>query len=343
MNGQTENVLTVVLGAGSSHDCAGGQIAPRVDAQYRPPLAKDLFAPTFEHILSHFPKVWARADELRTKLAKGRSFEDVFRNVLDSAYRNKTVWPYQVPLYLRELLWTVSDDYLQGSSKFDTLVRCVLESKFRRVLFLNLNYDLFLEHALTNYDGHDFNNVNSYAPTSKRWRYVKPHGSVNWGSILENCPRDGTGILRPSLLQDPPLLSKDLIPVMWNRHSGDFYIPGGEPSGFPYPRIIVPTDEPKEFICPRGQIEETKRFIQTCNHFLLIGFSGHDEHIVDILQEIPDGSRVIIVSGGDATSILERLESRIHTLLSKGRTTELHDEGFGRYIESSDFESLIAE
>lgn len=343
MNAQSEHALTVVLGAGSSHGCADGQITPRTNPQYRPPLAKDLFASSFEQILSRFPKVRARADELRTKLAKGKSFEDVFSNILDSAYRSKTFWPYQVPLYLRELLWTVSDDYLQGSSKFDTLVRCVLESKFRKVLFLNLNYDLFLERALTNYDGHDFNSANSYIPTSKRWFYVKPHGSVNWGSILENCPRDGAGVLRPSLLQDPPVLSKDLIPVLWNRHSGDFYTPGGKPEGFPYPRIIVPTDKPKEFICPTDLIEETKRFIQTCDHFLFIGFSAQDEHIIDILQEIPDKSRVIIVSGADATSILERLQTRIHSFASNGHTTELHDQGFGNYIEGSDFESLVAE
>jgi hypothetical protein len=343
MDGQTEHALTVVLGAGSSHGCADGQITPPLNPQYRPPLAKDLFAPNFEQILSRFPTVRARADELRTKLAKGKSFEDVFRNVLASAYRNKTFWPYQVPLYLRELLWTVSDDYLQGSSKFDTLVRCVLESKFRRVLFLNLNYDLFLEYALANYDGHEFNNANSYRQTLKRWLYVKPHGSVNWGSILENCPRDGGGVLRPSLLQDPPVLSKDIVPVLWNRHSGDFYTPGGKPPGFLYPRIVVPTDEPKEFICPREQIEEAKRFIKTCDHFLFIGFSAQDEHIIELLREIPDRSLFIIVSAGDAVNIMERLESRIHSFGCNGHTTELHDQGFGTYIESSDFESLVAE
>ncbi len=104
MDSQTEHALTVVLGAGSSHGCADGQMTPRVDPQYRPPLAKDLFSANFEQILCRFPKVRARADKLRTKLAKDRSFKDVFRNLLDSARRNGAFWPYQVPLYLRELL-----------------------------------------------------------------------------------------------------------------------------------------------------------------------------------------------------------------------------------------------
>lgn len=340
MPGRTEHTLTVVLGAGSSYDCAGGETPVRSDPRHRPPLAKDLFSPAFETILARYPKVGARADEFRTKLAKGQSFEDIFRKVLESAYRNGAIWPYQVPLYLREVLWTVSDDYLQGSSKFDTLVRSVLESKFRQVLFVNLNYDLFLERALTDYDGHDFNDLGSYSPASKRWFYVKPHGSVNWGSILENCPTDGAGVLRPSLLKEAPVLSKDLIPVMWSRWSGDFYTPGGNPPGFPYPRIIVPANEPKEFICPENQVQMAKRFMGECDHFLLIGFSGHDSHIVDLLKHIPDASRVVIVSGGDATEVLQRLRSRIETLVS-GVKVDLHDEGFGKYIEGLAFESLV--
>jgi hypothetical protein len=345
MDGRSEHTLTILLGAGAPYDCAGGETASAVNAHYRPPLTKDLFAPAFETILGHYEMVRARSNELRTKLAKGKSFEDVFRTLLDSAHRHKTFWAFHVPLYLRELLWTVSDDYLQGSSKYDTLVRCVLESKFTKVLFLNLNYDLFLERALTNYDGHDFKDLDSYCPGSKPWSYVKPHGSVDWASILENCPTNGHGIHRPSLLREPPVLSNHLFRVFWNRRHGGFYspAPGGEPSGFPYPRIVVPTDNPKEFVCPGYQVEEAKHFIGKCDHFLLIGFSAHDEHIVELLQGIPEKSHVIIVSKDDATDILERMRSRIPTLNSEGQVIELHNEGFGFYIEGSAFERLVAD
>ena len=105
----------------------------------------------------------------------------------------------------------------------------------------------------------------------------------------------------------------------------------------------MPTDNPKEFVCPGYQVEEAKHFIGKCDHFLLIGFSAHDEHIVELLQGIPEKSHVIIVSKDDATDILERMRSRIPTLNSEGQVIELHNEGFGFYIEGSAFERLVAD
>ncbi|HEV2388506.1 MAG TPA: hypothetical protein VGS20_14765 [Candidatus Acidoferrales bacterium] len=105
----------------------------------------------------------------------------------------------------------------------------------------------------------------------------------------------------------------------------------------------MPADESKEFICPGEQIEEAKRLVQTCDRVLFIGFSAQDEHIFDILQGNPDRSRLIIASGGDAANISERLQSRTHGLSANRHTTELHDQGFGSYIESSDLESLVEE
>jgi len=104
----------------------------------------------------------------------------------------------------------------------------------------------------------------------------------------------------------------------------------------------VPIDAPTEFVCPRDQSEETKVFIQTCNHFLFVGFSGHDEHVVELLRHIPDASRVVIVSGGDASAILQTLGSSIEALRA-GATVELHDRGFANYLESADFERLVSE
>jgi len=220
------NRLMIILGAGAPCDCADRDTAAQVSDVYRPPLTKDIFAQQFDGILGRYPRVTARLDELRTKLAKGGNFEEIFRGLLESARNHQNFWPLQLPLYLRELFWTISLDYLQGSSKFDTLVRRVLESRFEEVMFFNLNYDLFLENALTNYDHHEFGSLSSYLPQSKKWRYVKPHGSVNWARILENCPLDGGGGFSPSSLQEMPVFSTELRVVRWNRNSAEFYIPG---------------------------------------------------------------------------------------------------------------------
>ncbi len=341
METRTSNRLTIILGAGASHDCADRNTAAEVNEKYRTPLARDIFSPNFDDILSHYPTVTARLDELRTRLAENGNFEEIFRGLLDSAERHKNFWPLQVPLYLRELFWTISLNHLQGSSKFDTLVRRVLESSFERIMFVNLNYDLFLEYALTNYDLHAFAALSSYAPQSKKWLYVKPHGSVNWARILKNCPVDGSGIHRPSLLQEMPIFSSELALVMWNRQSHTFYTPGGGPPGYLYPQIVVPTDRPKEFVCPEDHVDWARTFLQGCRNFLLIGFSGRDNDVVDLLQAVPSHGHLAIVSKGDSRTIFRRISSRLRSLKAKKLALSFHDIGFSKFVGSKAFESFL--
>jgi hypothetical protein len=334
--------LTVILGAGASYDCADPKTAASVNGQYRPPLAKGIFDARFDKILEHYPKVERRLDELRTRLADSDNFEQVFRDLLDSAKRNENYWPLQVPLYLRELFWTISCDYMKGSSKFDTLVRRVLEAPpFEHVMFINLNYDLFLEHALEGYDHHEFADLSSYIPQSKKWLYVKPHGSVNWGSILENCPKDASGMPHPSQLWEMPKLSSELRLVGWNRSSHSFYPVGGSPGGYPYPRIVVPTDSPKEFVCPQSHTDQARSFTDGCTNFLLVGFSGRDNDVVDMLRSIPVGSRLTIVGKGSATTIFETMSSRVPSLKTKEISVSLRDAGFSGFIQGEEFEKFV--
>jgi hypothetical protein len=335
------NRLTIILGAGASHDCADRDTAAHIDEAYCPPLAKEIFAHQFDGILSRYPTVTALLDELRTKLAKGGNFEEIFRGLLESAERHRTFWPLQLPLYFRELFWTVSLDYMRGSSKFDTLVRRVLESSFEQIMFINLNYDLFLEDAFTKYDQHEFRDLNSYVPSSKKWRYIKPHGSVNWARVMENCPADSRGWFFPSRLAEMPIFSSELTLVMWNRHSGDFYIPGGGPPGYLYPQVIVPTDRPKCFVCPRVHADLARTFVQNCQHFLMIGFSGRDEDVVDLFREMPSRSRLAIVSKGDARKIHTRMSSRVASLKSKKITSSFHDMGFSKFVGHKAFDQFL--
>jgi hypothetical protein len=334
--------LTVIVGAGASYDCGDSETAAMINEAYRPPLAKDILGRQFDGILNRYPAVTARLDELRTKLANGGDFEEIFRGLLESAEHHQNFWPLQLPLYLRELLWTISLEYIRGSSKFDTLVRRVLESRFEEVLFLNLNYDLFLEDALSTYDHHEFNSLSSYIPQNKKWRYVKPHGSVNWGRIVDNCRGDSSGRFFPSRLQEMPIFSSELQVVMWNRHSHDFYIPGGGPSGYLYPQLVVPTDRPKSFVCPQEHADQARAFVQNCQHFLIVGFSGRDQDVLGLLQEVPAGSQLVIVSKGDAKEIETRIGAAISASPAKKLTIHSHDIGFSRFVASSTLDNLVS-
>lgn len=325
----------VILGAGASHDCADANTATQVNNDFRPPLAKDIFSRRFDGILTRYPAVTARLDELRTQLGDNGNFERIFRTLLESAARHRKFWPLQIPLYLRELFWSISLDYVRGSSKFDTLVRQTLESSFEEVMFVNLNYDLFLENALENYDYHHFTDLDSYVPSAKKWRYVKPHGSVNWARLLENCPADSSGWFDPSQLQEMPALSPKLQLIMWNRHSGDFYIPRGGPAGYLYPQIVLPTDQPKNFTCPETHSDQARTFARNCQHFLAIGFSGRDDDVIDLFQDAPGDSHWLIVSKGDARTIAGRIASRVEGLKLQTTRWACYDRGFATFVRDN--------
>ncbi len=333
--------LTVILGAGASYDCADRDTASVVNDDFRPPLAKDILARRFDGILNGYPLVTARLDELRTRLSNSGDFEQIFRTLLESAANHQKFWPLLLPVYLRELFWSVSLGYIQGSSKFDTLVRRVLESDFEEVMFVNLNYDLFLEDALANYDRHQFSDIDSYMPASKKWRYVKPHGSVNWAKIMENCPSDDSGWFLPSRLQEMPVFSPDLRVAMWNRHSRDFYIPGGGPRGYLYPQVVVPTDKPKSFVCPESHEANARTFVRSCKRFLMIGFSGRDEDVVNLLCDAPAESCWTIVSGRDARATKRRVFRGLRISSSADTKWRLYDKGFARFVGDKLFDQVL--
>jgi hypothetical protein len=67
--------LTIVIGAGASYDCADGKTGAEINDQYRPPLAKDIFGTKFNKILSRYPAVTARLDELH---GHAHRFRDTF-------------------------------------------------------------------------------------------------------------------------------------------------------------------------------------------------------------------------------------------------------------------------
>ena len=105
--------LAVILGAGSSYDCVTANVT-QYDANYSPPLTKDLFAfrASFNEILRKYPKAEALSDQIRTRVAAGDSLEAILRSL--EAERNiflKRQY-YAIPLYLQELLGEVTAHYV---------------------------------------------------------------------------------------------------------------------------------------------------------------------------------------------------------------------------------------
>lgn len=339
--------LTVILGAGASHGCLGNGIAARANDHWRPPLASELFDRRFDLLLSRFQRLEAHLDDIRTVLSsEGANFEKCLRDFYGLAERSGDRWPLDIPLYLRELLWTVSDEYLEGSSKYDTLVQRVLASSFEKVMFLNLNYDLFVEKVLRNCNRHSFDTLGSYVPPNKNWLLIKPHGSVNWARILENWPQylSGDLVAFPSDIDEPPRFGSEIQVVLRTMQTPRGYYVAGVAERRLYPQLVVPVEDPsvKKFVCPKEHEEEARAFIGSCQTFLAIGFSGRDDDVLDLLQEMPSYSRFIVVGNGDASGIVRRICDRNPAIRAKSVVPEIHDGGFASFVESTSFRALVA-
>lgn len=340
MNRLGAELLTVIVGAGASHDCAPKWVNAN-NVRLQPPLASDIFGVRFQEILEHYPRVEAHSDEIRSQLDRGRNLEALLRDLLDSAARSGNNWSLDIPRYIRELFWTISEDFLRGSSRFDTLVRRAVEAGFERVLFVSLNYDLLLDSALERYDGEEFSDIDAYISPGRKWSLVKPHGSVNWARILENCPKYGDGRFRaPSDLKEAPVFGEGIKVIRWNRHSHDFYVPRKSEEGYLYPEVVVPVEREKVFVCPASHTALADEFVRQCGNFLLIGFSAHDEDLLRLLNGMPARSRVTIVGRGDSPEIFRRICSFDQSFERKELSTRFWDEGFSTYVDSSEFERL---
>ena len=335
-------LLTVIVGAGGSHDCAPKWVNP-TNPGLQPPLASDIFAVRFQNILEHYPRVEAHSDEIRSQLDRGRNLESLLRDLLDSAARNGNNWCLDIPRYVRELFWTISEDFLRGSSKFDGLVRRTVEAGFESVLFVSLNYDLLLDSALERYDGEEFADIDSYISPGRKWSFVKPHGSVNWARILENCPKYGNGSFRaPSDLKEAPVFGSGIKVIRWNRHSHDFYVPRKSEDGYLYPEVVVPVEREKEFVCPPSHTALADAFVRQCGNFLLVGFSARDEDLLRLLNGMPARSRLTIVGRDDSHEIFRRICSFDRGFETKELSTLFWDEGFSAYVDSPELDRLGA-
>ncbi len=339
--------LTVILGAGASQGCLGNGIAARANDIWLPPLARELFDRRFDPLLGQFVRLAAHMDDVRTVLSsKDSNFEKALRDFYSSAERSGDRWPLDIPHYLRELIWTVSDEYIEGSSKYDTLVQRVLGSSFEKIMFLNLNYDLFIERALRNCNRHSFDTLRSYIPANKKWLLIKPHGSVNWARVLENWPRYGSGDLKafPSDIEESPRFASEMEVVLRTLQKPRSYYVAGISERRLYPQLVVPVEDPlvKQFVCPKEHEEEARAFIESCQTFLAVGFSARDDDVLDLLQGMPNSSRLIVVSNRDAAAIAERICRRNAAMKSKCVVTELHNSGFAAFVESQFFRRLVA-
>ena len=141
-------ILTILIGAGASYDCAGG-VTGETATDYQPPLVEQLFEPkpTFDAVLSKYTRARALSATIRSRVAAGESLEEVFRDLASesSMFLRRQYW--QVPLYLQELLGEVSSHFIRsGGSHFDLLIGEAERSTYDEILYVTVGVQTFVDH-----------------------------------------------------------------------------------------------------------------------------------------------------------------------------------------------------
>lgn len=338
--------LTVIFGAGASRDLIGNQTAI-VQPEYTPPLAGDLFtAPgpgeadfakhgsTAQYILEEYPRAAAAAATLG--LRGDQSLEEAMKTMQASTEVHTRRQFVQVPLYLRHLFWEISGNYTSQPVNYINMLNAILGSGFQTVGLVTTNYDTFLEEALKRVVDATFTTLDSYVDDPK-WALVKLHGSVNWARYIKGSktpdgrneylqfldeitmsdPDGVTGRLETTLV---PLRQKDL----WNER-GAFY-----------PALVAPIDGKYEYACPPSHIDRLRAVVKACENVLVIGSSGRDADLTDLLgEEIGTVLTLGIVATGDGNKVLERYRQAVPAFRDVP-LTRVGVRGFSHFISSGD-------
>ena len=288
------------------------------DAEWRPPVAAELFddRERFHQVLSRYPKAAALAQQIRARVAsagqnrKAEGLETVLRELSEEGDPLLQTQYWQIPLYLQDLLWNVTRNYVRhnAGTLFDWLVREVHKSAYDEVCYLTLNYDLFLEEALQKlHTGYTFDDTSKYIPAGHKWNVVKPHGSVNWGWVVTNAPllvaATKRSTLRITEVLDvlPKLELDDRIRILDSQ--GSLIQTVGEVESSQtridvlYPVVAAPVGELKKFQCSADHSDVARRFLSGPGNVLVLGFSALDSDVLGLFRDCGDIEQLCVVNG----------------------------------------------
>lgn len=326
--------LAVLLGAGASYDLIGAGTAT-VTHDYRPPLTAEIFGcgpdssirPSFQAILETYQGARRLAATIGISVRGGQSLEAVLRGLQDSCDPNTKRHFWDIPRYLQHLFGTISDKYTTEPVNYTYLVHAVLTSGLEQVAFVTTNYDLFLESALTSVTETKFDSLARYVPNSK-WMLIKLHGSVNWARPIR------TRTMRGEVVED-------------YEFSGEVEFLGhfSHIEDRQYPAVVVPVDGKYGFLCPPGHVTAVKSVLASCDNFLIIGMSGRDQDLLDLLQEsITTCTRLAVIGGEDTSSVLERFQKGINKFIGGTPQTVppvVFSDGFSKFLRSGMLDKFL--
>jgi hypothetical protein len=330
--------LVIIIGAGASHDCAvmrrGDGKSPYTlrdpDGDWRPPLTRSLFEPraTFAPILDDYPAAQAAAADIRALIDTAAPPDQAFAlerylretlkesNSEDDRYRFR-----QIPLYLQHLLHEVSRQYTTDPENYHRLVNAALRSGLKNVTFITLNYDTILDRLLFQrtlrgtLSGNP-EDMSDYVRKDRRWALFKLHGSVNWVrrvlTPIDELPLprefDPGPVFTGWFAATESQIDEDqLDPTIELRVTDHVYELRFVGNRLYYPALSVPIGPDTQLLnCPKFHLDALRERLRRMGNticVLVVGFSGLDVEVIDLLAEEGRSIRKLSINDPDPETI----------------------------------------
>lgn len=338
--------LTVILGAGASYSLNPDPKA--LDNQgYRPPLAADIFRGNteFRRILNRFPLAENLASDIDRKIRQNREgmgLEQIlkeYETILNSGNESIIARNFlQIPLYLNELFGEISQLFTKQPDEYNNLVTQTTD-KLDEVMFLTLNYDTLLEISLSRNFGIDFASEEQYI-NENGWSLIKLHGSTNWYHLFETQIQDPTPEKYLQMLKTvatPLPLQKEFTMSISSgyglKNIGNSFI---------YPALTVPVDGKYDINCPESHQTKAKEFLTGCHNYLIIGTSGNDQDLLDLLKSHVRSAHVMLV-GREEESTLNTKKKFMDAVPQFQNSIEVfhHQRGFSEFVDSGKLDEFL--
>ena len=168
---------------------------------------------------------------------------------------------------------------------------------------------------------------------------MKLEGWSNWGRKIKDPAIRNRGEPIGALLDDVAKLDfdKDLEQEI---EIDDSYDKRPRFARKMYPAMTVPVDNKYEFTCPPPHVEKLKSFLKDCRNFLIIGVSGKDKDLIDLLQSnIPESSLLYLVGGKKVAESERRFKDNI--LQFQKVKWDMYDDGFSNFIIGGGIDQFI--
>lgn len=340
------NRLLLITGAGASFDVISG-VPVVIDS--RPLLTHELFTPPITAGMTHFsskclamhPLAYQVATDFNSRFSKdikAIQLEDYLSELKNSANIILKRGFWAIPIYFFELFYEISYSYLPAGpgfpSNYYSLITKLCGSKYKEIIWLNLNYDLLADFAIIKAAKNNLDNFEEYLGLSigrdLTIQYTKPHGSIDWFKIMprnldyDNIKQNGVPDNFERIITGEIVKGKVHISKLRGRIEKENYW---------YPALTAPVANEKEFVY-QEHINLVTPILRETTSLLCIGFSAMDEDILKLIKKnilIVESLKIVnsnVTSGNEAYDNLERYGIK----MKESKEMAVFDGGFSHFI-----------